>query len=489
MRAVSFLLLLALAGCGGGPDRDALKKGVEERLAQALPGGMVSLASLERRGSQSDTKAPPGETRRIVYFDADLKLAKDFDFGAWDSPGVAGVVSALGAGPKGLTGITSGGNKAGDVLRVHGTALYKREGSAWVAAATSGFRPTAAPSYATNTPEGTAATLEAMRKVIESVMRDGAPAQQRVIQEELVAANAAIRARLARAAEGYAIAAGPENGQYLRFAQAISDTTRTRAIALVTRGGEENIRLLREGKAPLALAQADVALQAYEGRGNFTGEGPYSSLRTFGALYPEPVHVLVQADAGFASVADLKGRRVAIGVRGSGSRITALRVLHAHGIEAEEHLLLEVPLGEALVALRQKKVDAVIQVIGLPADSVRDALGEARLRLLPLEAKAIAALAAANTGYFTFTIPASAYAAQKEPVRTVATAALLLGSTALSETEIAAIVRFVYQGGRDFVARGSAQGTQVTPGNARLGLSVPLHTVAGKTLDALAAGK
>src|SRR5262245_6059324 len=172
MRALILAAIALLAGCGAGPDAEALKKGVEERLAQALPGETVSVVSLARRGSQSDTKAPSGETRRIVYFDADLKLAKDFDFGAWDSPGVAGVVSALGAGPKGISGITSGGNRAGDVVRAHGTALYKRDGSTWVAVTTGGFRPTAAPAYATNAPQGAAATLEAMRKLVDSVARD-----------------------------------------------------------------------------------------------------------------------------------------------------------------------------------------------------------------------------------------------------------------------------------------------------------------------------
>jgi TRAP transporter TAXI family solute receptor len=451
-----------------------------------LPAGTVSVAALERRGSQSDTKAPSDEMRRIVYFDAELRLAKDFDFGAWDSPGVAGVISALGAGPKGITGITAGGNKAGDVVRVNGTALYKREGSRWVGVATGGFRPAVAPDYATNAPHGVAAILESMRTVVDSVMRDGAPAQEAVIREELTVANAAITARLARVAEGYAVAAGPEHGQYLRFAQAISDTARMRTVALVTSGGEENIRLLREGKVPLALAQADVALDAYEGRANFAGEGSYSSLRTLGSLYPELVHVLARADAGLLSVADLKGKRVVIGMRGSASQTTALRVLQAHDISVERHEMMESPLGEALLALGQKKVDAVIQVIGVPADSVRNALEEIPLRLLPLEAKAVASLTAARAGYFAYTIPAGAYANQMEPVSTIATAALLLGGSDLTETEIGAIVRFVYQRGRDLVARGSAQGTQVTPRNARLGLSVPLHSAAEKVLDTLA---
>jgi TRAP transporter TAXI family solute receptor len=485
-RLAASILALALAGCGSGPDADALKQGVAERLAQALPAGTVALAALERRGSQSDTKAPAGEARRIVYFDAELKLERDFDFGAWDSPGVAGLVSALGAGPKGITGITAGGNKAGDVVRAHGTALYRHDAGQWVGAVAGGHSPSTAPAYATNEAQGAAAVLEAMRKVIESVPKDGAPAQRAVIEEELTAAHAAIRARLARAADGYAIAAGPEHGQYLRFAQALADIKGSRTISLVTLGGEENLRLLRDGKVSLALAQADAALQAYEGKGNFTGDGPYPSLRAVGSLYPEPVHVLVRADGSVKSINDLRGRRVAIGQLGSASRTTALRVLEAHGLVIKDITPLELSLGDALVALRQRKADAVIQVIGVPADSVRDALAEVPLRLLPLSPEAVAALVAAKAGYFAYAIPRGTYAAQGQEVRSVATAAVLLVGADLSEAEVGTITRFVYERGRDFTARGSAQGAQVAAGSARQGLSIPQHVGAAKALDAMA---
>jgi len=479
------LSLLALAGCGRGPDLDTLRKDVSGRLAQALPDGPVTFAAFERRGSQSDTKAPAGETRRIVYFDVELKLARDFDFGAWDAPGVAGIVSALGTGPRGIVGIASGGNKAGDVLRAHGTALYRREGAGWVAVTSGGYRPSTAPSYATNAPQGAAAILDAMRKVVESISKDASPVHRDVIEQELAAAHATIRARLARAADGYAIAAGPEHGQYLRFAQALSDDKGARAVPLITRGGEENLRLLREGKVSLALAQGDAALAAYEGKGSFVEDGPHGSLRAIGSLYPEPVHVLARADSPAASVADLRGQRVAIGQQGSASRTTALRVLAAHGLTAKDIQPLELSIGDALVALRQKEADAVIQVIGVPADSVRDALAEIPLRLLPLSERAVKSLSASRSGYFAFTIPRGAYATQDQDVRTVATAALLLAGSDLSETEVGAITRYVYEKGRDFAARGSAQGVQVSPANARQGLSVPLHTAAAKALEGL----
>ena len=477
---------LALAGCARGPAADALRKEVADRLTQALPDGPLDLAGFARRGSQTDTKAPAGESRCIVYFDAELRLTRDFQFGAWDGPGVAGLVSALGAGPKGIVGLASGGNRAGDVLRVHGTSVYKREDGRWEAAATGAYRPTEAPSYATSSPRaGTAAILEAMRKVIEAVEQRASPAQREVIEQELAAAHATVRARLARLEHGYAVAAGPERGQYLRLVQALSGGTTTRVVPLVTLGGEENLHLLRAGKVSLALAQGDAALAAHEGKGPFAEEGPNPALRAIGSLYPEPLHVLVRADSSFASIEDLRGRRVAVGLPGSASRMTALAALAAHGLGAKDFEALEIRPGDALVALREGQADALLQVIGLPADAVRDALAAVPLRLLPLSEGAVAALAASGAGYFALTIPGGAYAGQKQAVRTIATAAILVAGSDLSDIEVGAITRYVFGTGRDFAARGSAQGVQVSPANARLGLSVPLHTAAERVLQEL----
>jgi TRAP transporter TAXI family solute receptor len=477
-----FLLLLALAGCSAGPDAETLRKDVAERLAQSLPPGSMTLAGFVRRGSQSDTKARE-ETRRVVYFDVELKVERDIDFGAWDAPGVAGLVSALGAGPKGIVGIQAGGNKAGDRVSAHGTALYRRDGDTWVAVAPAGYRPSEAPAYATSAPaRGPAAILDAMRKVLDSVQKESSPDSLAVIEEELAIAQATINARLTRAAKGYAIAAGPEHGQYLRFARALSEIKPGHTVPLVTLGGEENLELLRAGKVSLALAQGDAALAAYEGSGAFEHRGADPTLRALGSLYPEPVHVLVLREAPYATPADLRGRRVAIGRPGSASRTTALRVLEAHGLQPADVKAVELSLSDAMVGLQRREVDAVIQVIGVPADSVRDAIATIPLRLLPLADGAIAKLTRGRNGLFAHTVPTGAYATQAAPVRTVATAALMLVADDLSDAEVGKLARFVYDKGGDFAAHGSAQGLQVSAANAQQGLTVPLHVVAARTL-------
>ena len=195
---------------------------------------------------------------------------------------------------------------------------------------------------------------------------------------------------MARSAQGYAIAAGPENGQYLRFAQALSAGRMPRIVPLVTAGGEENLELLRAGKVSLALAQGDAALAAYGGTGVFAARGPTPSLRAIGSLYPEPVHVLVRAGDRLAGVAQLKGKRIAIGPAGAASRTTALRVLQAHGLATTDYEARDLALADALPALQRNEIDALVQVIGVPADSIRDAFNAVPLRLLPLSDAAIA---------------------------------------------------------------------------------------------------
>lgn len=488
MRAIlACLFLLFLAACGAGPDADTLRTDVAKRLELALPNDAIELASLERRGSQADTKAPDGENRRTIYFDAELRLKRDIDFGAWNAPGIAGLISALGAGPKGIEGIRSGGNRAGDLISAHGTAVYRQDDGQWTPVMPAGYQPPIAPGYATGDGQGTGAILGALRKVVDAFPRDSSPAQHAAIAEELAAAQAGIRARLARIANGYAIAAGAEHGQYLRLARALSNEPGSRIVPLITHGGEENIRLLRSGKASIALAQGDAALDAHQGTNAFQDQGPYSALSAIASLYPEPMHILVRADGKLASVADLRGKRVAIGEPGSASRTTALRVLKAHGLEQHDISARELSIGAALLALQNQEVDAIMQVIGVPADSVRDSLRDMPLRMLPLSENAVTLLANSKTGYFPYTISKGSYPGLDHDIPTIATAALLLADASLSDAEVASLTRDLFRKGRDFSALGSAQGAQISIASSRIGLSVPLHPAAAKELESLAA--
>src|SRR3712207_9530429 len=59
-----------------------------------------------------------------------------------------------------------------------------------------------------------------------------------------------------------------------------------------------------------------VALQAWEGRGDWTQGRPYRAMRAMFPMYDTPFHFVVPPDSPVRSLADLAGKRVGVGPQG-----------------------------------------------------------------------------------------------------------------------------------------------------------------------------
>ena len=487
MRVLGLLaaLLLFLPGCERTPEADAVKTDLSARLSESFADAF-EIIGFSRRGSTKDLTAPSGESRRIVYFDVTLRARKDLELGSWDTPGAASLVSMLGAGPKGVSGVNSAGNKSGDEIRAHGSAAYRREGSAWKVAAAGGFAPPEAPVTDNQAARPTSEKLlSALQSTIRSLPAGMSPTDNAIVQEELQRAINNIQARMVYVQEGIAVAAGPEQGQYLSFVRALMASRgdrRPRVMPLITAGSVENLKLLREGTVLFAFTQGDVAALAMAGAEPFAGQGPALELRAIGSLYIEPLHVIVLDDAPIRTMADLASRRVNVGTAGSGTRITALKALAAHGLsDVRIGQVSGLSLTPALAALRDGRVDAVMEVIGLPANEIRNAFSTLRLRLVPLDSAVVERLARDEPGYVATSVPPGAYPTQEANVPTVGVAAILATTAQLAEAEGNIAARLIYTTG-DLVENGSAQGAQVNARTARVGLTIPMHDGAERAL-------
>ncbi|WP_044870313.1 TAXI family TRAP transporter solute-binding subunit [Pseudomonas sp. LFM046] len=482
------LLALSLVACSKGPDQATLETEVQQRLQQAFGTGVVSLASLDRRGSATDANSPPGEKRLVIYFDSSLKVERDQDFGSWDSPGVASLISALGAGPRGLSGIRNEGNRKGDLLSAHGSLIYRQAEGGWQAVVPQGFKAPPAPE---TIEPGVGQTREQLVSAIGTALNlapGGTGMKERaIISDELARSLSNIQGRLSRLQKGFPLAGGPASGQYARLAQAMASLMQPKGIQLTpltTEGGLDNLRLLRQGDVVLALSQSDMSQLAVNGGGPFAGTSPYTGLRALASLYPEPVHVLVRGDGPVRDIAGLRGKRVNLGQPGSASRDTAIAVLAAHGIplgDLAETTSLD--LQQALTAIRDGQLDATLQVIGAPADNIRAASEAMQLRLLPLDEAAIHKLEASRPGTFAMQVPAATYPNQATSVPTIAVSALLLCDDQLSAVEVEQLVDQLFAPDNDWLAAGSIQGEQLSKANARRGLAIPLHEGALQALD------
>lgn len=282
------------------------------------------------------------------------------------------------------------------------------------------------------------------------------------------------------------IAGGPAGGAYAGVARLIAsalEKNERRSSALATDGSVENLRRLREGGAELALVQADVAALAFGGQGMFATEPPMRQLRALASLFPEAVHVVVAADSGIRRVEDLAGKRLDMGVPGSGTRVHALALLSAAGLSpADLGEARGEGLADAVAALEAGRLDGFVATIHAPAPQIQRLAAEGRIRLLSLDEPIVARLRGGEPFLVPLRLPLGTYPGVPEPISTVAVAALLAANRDLPPGEVEGLLRTLFER-IDFAAQGSAAGSQIAVRTAQDGLSIPLHDAADAFLN------
>lgn len=473
------LSIMLVAGCAEGPDEARATQVVQQRLTQALGSDAIELSSLRRLGSAPTDAGADGQARRIVYYNAVLTFARDLDFSSWDTLNVAAFSNLLGATEQGVTGLEQDGNRAGDQVYVHGSVTFERAKDGW-SPVNSVYAQVGQPSAQM---VGAAESRRIIERINALLAGDGAHSREReqIITEVLDGAYEDITLRLDRLERALIIAGGPSDGEYARVAGLLaaalsSDGAPSKAVR--SGGSSQNLKLLRAGKADVALVQNNVAAEALLGTEAFAALGPDYDLQALASLFPEPIHVIVAANSDIAGVAGLAGKRVEIGKPDSGSRLTAISVLDAAGIElAELGVVHEAGLSRGLERLNAGEADAVIATIGAPARSIQQATARGRVRLLPLGANERESMVLENSAYVPIVLPPSTYPGQNEPVPTVAVTALLAAVAGLPTGDVNRILTALFDR-IDFVRAGSAAGSLITPETAEIGLTIPLHPAA-----------
>ncbi|WP_398311546.1 TAXI family TRAP transporter solute-binding subunit [Zoogloea sp.] len=108
-------------------------------------------------------------------------------------------------------------------------------------------------------------------------------------------------------------------------------------------------------------------------QGGIANEPESEDLATLGSMYLEPVWVFHRGPADLDRVAQLRGRRIAVGLSGSGAQLFALQLLAANGFVTNDPNLRPISGMDAVEALKRGEVDAFF-VVGAPQAPVVSAL-------------------------------------------------------------------------------------------------------------------
>src|SRR5262245_60563969 len=94
---------------------------------------------------------------------------------------------------------------------------------------------------------------------------------------------------------------------------------------------EAHVDALDQGRLELAVEDAETAYLAYS-TGTRQEKEPHRNLRAIAVLFSTAVQLVARQDAGISSVADLKGKKVVVGVRGGSTERAARLILESHGV-------------------------------------------------------------------------------------------------------------------------------------------------------------
>jgi TRAP transporter TAXI family solute receptor len=198
-----------------------------------------------------------------------------------------------------------------------------------------------------------------------------------------------------------------------------------------TNASVDNMLLIGDGQADLALVLADTAAEAVAGEGDF--EEPVDAC-AMGRLYDNYTQLVTDTDSGITSVEDLAGKRVSLGAPGSGTEIIALRILEAAGIDPDNDIEREqLGVDETTAALRDNTIDAGFWSGGLPTGALVEYATTGDMVLVPTADYTDALVDRFGDFYFTGDIPSGAYEGQDDAVPTIVVSNVLVAPTDMPE--------------------------------------------------------
>ncbi|WP_408630603.1 TAXI family TRAP transporter solute-binding subunit [Micromonospora echinaurantiaca] len=264
------------------------------------------------------------------------------------------------------------------------------------------------------------------------------------------------------------IATGSPTAVYHAFGQSLAailnrELPGVRASVVVTAASAENVRLVGAGDAELGFTQADVLPAA---------PATHPSVLAVARVYDDLLHLVTTAGGPVRTLADLRGRRVSVGAAGSGTEITASRLLAVAQLGDNAVHRERLGLDDSVAALRSGRIDAFFFSGGLPVRAVEELSGATAIRIVDLGDWTDPLRHGNPEVYVSRDIPRSVYGV--DPVTTVANPNFLVVRANLPESLVREVTRLLMERRAELAAAHPAAG-RMSPRAAIATAPLPLH--------------
>jgi TRAP transporter TAXI family solute receptor len=300
----------------------------------------------------------------------------------------------------------------------------------------------------------------------------------------LAAAGAALSLSFAVQAQEFVnVLTGGTSGVYYPMGVALSQIygkalPGAKTSVQATKASSENLNLLQAGRGEIAFTLGDALNEAWKGNEEAGFKTPLKKLRTVAAIYPNYIQIVANADSGIKTLADLKGKRVAVGAPKSGTELNARDIFKGAGMSYKDLAKVEyLPFGESVELIKNRQLDATLISAGLGVAAVRDLAAAMKIVVVPIPAEVVTKIGEA--AYQTGTVPANTYGGQTEAVPTVAIQNFLVTHEGVSTDTVYKMTKAMFDSLPELHAAHAAA-KAISKENAAKAPPVPLHPGAEK---------
>lgn len=206
-------------------------------------------------------------------------------------------------------------------------------------------------------------------------------------------------------------------------------------------------------------------------------KGGKMDLRAVGSLHFSVLHMMTLKDSSINTIADLKGKRVAVGPAGGGTIPFMKQVLGLHGLKIEDITPSFLSYADGFSQLADGNVDAAFALSGYPAGAVVQARVNKELKFIKLADGKMAEALDKYPNYNEVIVPKDAYKTDEDG-RVLGVNNMLVTKASMDADKIYKITKAIYDNMDEFRAN-NAHAKQIVVENSKK-LKIPLHEGAAK---------
>ncbi|AWD32676.1 hypothetical protein CKSOR_00575 [Candidatus Kinetoplastibacterium sorsogonicusi] len=129
-KIILIFLCIFITACDKQPNENIIKNSLNYNLQNKFENGLFTVEKLIRRGTAIDSNNTFDKTRRIVYYDVILKIHHDIQPSTSNNY-LNDLMYINGSGSRGIIGMKPDGNHIGDLIKIHGSAIFSKKNGYW----------------------------------------------------------------------------------------------------------------------------------------------------------------------------------------------------------------------------------------------------------------------------------------------------------------------------------------------------------------------